>query len=134
MNLGIQRTTELIGNVDYFHDVLDLFTKLIKKSFHFKVSLLNFIKMLRLVMLHPVTVATFKHIFSLARVIKMQIQSPMTDKRCNHLSILKHSLKELIKIDIEDIIEEFMAKNSSSFNMCRNANRRHVIFYQCQDN
>ena len=37
----------------------------------------------------------------------------MTDKRFNHLSVLKHYPDELMDIDLEDVMAEFVAGNDA---------------------
>ena len=116
MNLHTQCKTELSGTLNCFHDVLDLFAVLKKGSFNFKVSSPNVYKLLRLVMIHPATTATCERSFSLMRVIKSYLRSTMTDKRFNHLSVLKHYTDELMEIDLEDVMAEFVAANDARLN------------------
>ena len=40
----------------------------------------------------------------------------MTDKRFNHLSVLKHYTDELMEIDLEDVMAEFVAANDARLN------------------
>ena len=93
--------------------MLDLFAGLKKGSFNFQACSPNVYKLLRLAMIHPVTTATCERSFILMRVIKSCITSTMTDKRFNHLSVLKYHPDEIMYIDLEDVMAEFVAANSA---------------------
>ena len=62
-------------------------------------------------MIHLATTATCERSFSLAKLIRMDLRSTMTDERMNHLSILKYYPEFLMAISIKDIMSEFAAEN-----------------------
>ena len=63
--------------------------------------------------IHPATTATCERSFSLMTVIKSCLSSTMTDKRFNHLSVLKHHPDELMDIDLKDVMTEFVFANGA---------------------
>ena len=94
---------------------LELFINIEKGTYNYKVSFPNVWKLLRLVMINPATTATCERSFSLNTLIKSDTWSTMTDQRMNHLVVLKYYPEDLMDIDIDDVMSDFIARNDISF-------------------
>ena len=92
--------------------MFDLFTKM-TLEFNYKAILPNVWKLIKLVTLHSPTTTTCERIFHLDKVVKNYLRSTMTDKRMNHLSILKHCKHMLYECDLRTCMEEFTTKNDN---------------------
>ena len=76
--------------VNCAHDALDFFRRTVEGKYNYSLFSPNIFKLVRLVMTHPATTATCERSFRLSGLIKTDIRSTMTDKRFNHLCMLKH--------------------------------------------
>ena len=68
----------------------------------------NLWTLLRQVVVNPATTASCERSFRLNSLIKTDLQSAMTDKRMNHLCVLKHHKDLLIEIDVKEVMTEFI--------------------------
>jgi hypothetical protein len=86
------------------------------------VEILNFLKphdyfpnatiAYRVLLTIPVTVASAERSFSKLKLLKSYLHSTMTQERLNALAVIAIESDMLEKIDYEDIIEDFISKNT----------------------
>jgi hypothetical protein len=66
----------------------------------------------RVLLTIPVTVASAERSFSKLKLLKSYLRSTMTQERLNALAVIAIESDMLEKIDYEDIIEDFISKNT----------------------
>ncbi|XBH96765.1 hypothetical protein VPH35_087086 [Triticum aestivum] len=86
------------------------------------VEILNFLKRhdcfpnasiaYRVLLTIPVTVASAERSFSMLKLLKSYMRTTMTQQRLNDLATISLESEVLEKIDYEDIIEDFISKNT----------------------
>ena len=84
-------------DVKCLHDIFDFFHKTVENYYNYSFHSPNIFKLLRLVITHTATIATYECSFSLNKLSKTNIRSTTTDQRFNNLSILKHCKIKLRK-------------------------------------
>jgi hypothetical protein len=82
--------------------------KFLKQMRYFSNALIAF----RILLTIPVTVASTEPSFSKLKLLKSYLRSTMTQERLNGLATIAIENNVLEKIKYEDIIEEFISKNS----------------------
>ena len=91
------------------------------------VEILNFLKRhdcfpnasiaYRVLLTIPVTVASAERSFSKLKLLKSYMRTTMTQQRLNDLATIALESEVLEKIDYEDIIEDFISKNTATMRM-----------------
>lgn len=71
----------------------------------------------RVLLTIPVTVASAERSFSKLKLLKSYMRTTMTQQRLNDLTIIALESEVLEKIDYEDIIEDFISKNTPRMRM-----------------
>jgi hypothetical protein len=66
----------------------------------------------RVLLTIPVTIASAERSFSKLKLLKTYLRSTMTEERLNDLAIIALEGEMLEKIDYENIIEDFISKNT----------------------
>uniref|UniRef100_A0A8I6XZ00 HAT C-terminal dimerisation domain-containing protein n=1 Tax=Hordeum vulgare subsp. vulgare TaxID=112509 RepID=A0A8I6XZ00_HORVV len=73
----------------------------------------------RVLLTIPVTVALAERSFSKLKLLKSYMRTTMTQQRLNDLAIIALESEVLEKIDYEDIIEDFISKNTARMRMIK---------------